>query len=126
MTQMEEQLHTTNGRMQTVLSTIEGRSTENQNAKKMMTEVTKRVQQLEQRFDVLVQSTDDILRVVRGHREGPQEVKGVGKKKSVSSIHTQPSSMKKHTQNPSVAKPDPKKTEKKPEKAEQSSSDKKS
>lgn len=127
MSGMEEQLQQTDGRMQTMLTTIEGRGSENEHSQKMMTEVTKRVQQLEKRFEVLVKSTDDILRVVRGHREGPTDVKGSGKKKPISSIHAQPSSLKKRKKELPVAEPKPKTTEKNPEKAEQSSSsDKKS
>lgn len=126
MSGMEEQLQQTDGRMQTMLTSIEGRDNENEHSQKMMTEVTKRVQQLEQRFNVLVKSTDDILRVVRGHREGPTDVKASGKKNPISSIHAQPSSVKKPKLEPPVAKPDPKTTETSPEKAEHSSSDKKS
>lgn len=92
MSQMEKQLQATDGRMQSVLTTIEARSEEDENAKKMMTHMTNRVQQLEQRLGVLIKSTDDILRVVRGHREGPQDVKGIGKEKPMSSIQAQPSS----------------------------------
>jgi len=126
MTNMEEQLQATDGRMQTVLSTIEGRSKEDVHSQKMMTEVTKRIEQLEQRFNVLVKSTDDILRVVRGHREGPQEVKGSGKKNSLSSIQAQPSSFKKGQPELPVGKSEPKKAEKSPKKAKEASSEKKS
>ncbi|GJL52984.1 MAG: hypothetical protein NPIRA02_01160 [Nitrospirales bacterium] len=123
MSQMERQLQETDGRMQTVLSTIEDRSAEEENAKKMMTEVTNRVEQLEQRLGVLIKSTDDILRVVRGHREGPSEVKGIGKKQPLSSIHTQSSSSKKSKKESSVGKSGPEKTEKSLEQSKQSASD---
>ncbi len=118
MTDMEEQLQATDGRMQTVLSTIEGRSKEDVHSQKMMTEVTKRIEQLEQRFSVLVKSTDDILRVVRGHREGPTDVKGIGQKNPLSSIHTQSSSSKKIKKTPAVKPKESKNTEKSSSKAE--------
>ncbi|GJL61891.1 MAG: hypothetical protein NPIRA04_05450 [Nitrospirales bacterium] len=127
MSQMEEQLQATDGRMQTVLDSIGDRTQEDEHAKRMMTEVTNRVQQLEKRFDVLVKSTDDILRVVRGHREGPTDVKGIGKKKSLSSIHTQPSSSKKIKKTPEAKQSESQKTEKRSSKSEQAgTSEKKS